>query len=146
MNDLVKGMGRALDPELDTIVAKLMKRAADTAGFLGDEANRAIAAMCNHCTRQRMLTSSSWPAARVPAIRTKAAGHIEHCVRQMGTGITMSRDIDKVIQAAIRFVREADQQARHAGRRLLYQLMHVGAIDERHLRRLLHERAPGSHG
>lgn len=142
IHDLVIGMGNCLDPELDGIIPKLLKRASESSsGFLGEEANRALAAMCAHCSPSKVLASLiAASSSRAPAVRSRAACHIEHCVKSMGTDANNLRDLGRVINVGVKFMSEPVQEARHAGRRILYHLYSLGAVEKRQLQRLLQER------
>ena len=51
----------AMDPELDHVVIVCVKKCADTAGFIADEAKRCLHAMIDHCTEQVCREGDSAP-------------------------------------------------------------------------------------
>ena len=56
LNDMIDGLGPQMDPELDTIVSQLLKRASESGtGFLGDEADRCLRSMCMSCSESKKL-------------------------------------------------------------------------------------------
>jgi len=50
LTDMVKYLKTAMDPELDHVVSVCVKKCTDTAGFIADEAKRALHAVCVHVT------------------------------------------------------------------------------------------------
>eukprot|EP00943_MAST-04B_sp_MAST-4B-sp1_P006833 g6833.t1 len=142
LNDMIDGLGPQMDPELDTIVSQLLKRASESGtGFLGDEANRCLRSMCMSCSESKALSSLlNCADNKKPQLRARAANHIEYCISQMGSRVCGARDLDRVIKRAVKFMGEGQQDTRRSGRRIMYSLHKVGAVTERQLRRLLQER------
>ena len=142
LNDMIDGLGPQMDPELDTIVSQLLKRASESGtGFLGDEANRCLRSMCMSCSESKALSALlNCADNKKPQLRARAASHIEYCISQMGSRICGARDLDRVINRAVKFMGEGQQNTRHSGRKIMYSLHKVGAVTERQLRRLLQER------
>ncbi len=142
LNDMIDGLGPLMDPELDTIVVHLLKRASESGtGFVGDEADRCLRSMCVSCSESKALSSLlNCANNKTPQVRACTAQLIEYCISQMGTRICGARDLNRLISAAVKFMGEPQQDARRAGRRIFYGLHKVGAVTERQLRRLLQER------
>ena len=142
LNDVVVGMGHYLDPELDNVIPKLLKKASESSsGFIGAEADRCLMAMCTSCTQARVLsTLMSASSSRVPVVRAKAACHIGYCVSKLGNEVCSLRELNRLVNVGVKFMGEPVQDARHAGRRLLYSLYTHGAVELRQLQRLLQER------
>ena len=138
LNDMIDGLGPQMDPELDTIVSQLLKRASESGtGFLGDEADRCLRSMCMSCSESKALSALlNCADNKKPQLRARAAHHIEYCVSQMGSRICGARDLERVISRSVKFMGEGQQATRHSGRRILYHLHKVGAVTERQLRRL----------
>jgi hypothetical protein len=135
-------MGKYLDPELETIIPKLVKKASESSsGFIGDEADKCLMSMCTSCTPSRVLSTMMATASdRVPVVRAKAAAHISYCVGKMGASVCQLRELNRLVNVGVKFMGEREQDARHAGRRLLYTLYTQGAVELRQLQRLLQER------
>ena len=142
LNDVVVVMGKELDAELDNIIPKLLKKASESSsGFIGDEADRCLMTMCTSCTQARVLsTLMSASSNRVPVVRAKAACHIGYCVSKLGSDVCTLRELNRLVNVGVKFMGEPVQDARHAGRRLLYSLYTHGAVELRQLQRLLQER------
>lgn len=47
---------RCMEPYLDNIVKVLLKKGSDTNTFISDEAENALANMCNNCLDSKVLT------------------------------------------------------------------------------------------
>jgi len=72
LTDMLKYLKTAMDPELDHVVLVCVKKSADTAGFIADEAKRAMHAMIHNCTEQRTISALiSANANKNPVIRAK---------------------------------------------------------------------------
>ena len=107
----------------------------------GDEADRCLMTMCTSCTQARVLsTLMSASSNRVPVVRAKAACHIGYCVSKLGSDVCTLRELNRLVNVGVKFMGEPVQDARHAGRRLLYSLYTHGAVELRQLQRLLQER------
>lgn len=63
LHDLFFGLGRAMDPEVDTVVPALVKKAGDTSGFLCEEADRAITCMVQNVSESRVLSALTGAAS-----------------------------------------------------------------------------------
>lgn len=50
LNELTIKMKRLLDPELDYVFGKLIKKAADTNSFITEEVKKALVALAQHCS------------------------------------------------------------------------------------------------
>jgi hypothetical protein len=142
LNDMIDGLGPLMDPELDNITVHLLKRASESGtGFVGDEADRCLRSMCVSCSESKALAALlNCSNDKTPMMRAVCAQHIEYCVSQMGSRICGARDLNRLISACVKFITEAQQEARRAGRKIFYELHRVGAVTERQLRRLLQER------
>ena len=55
----IKEMGnqlkRALDPELDIIFAKLMKKGTDANSFISEEVKKSFISVCRNCSESKLV-------------------------------------------------------------------------------------------
>ena len=80
LTDMLKYLKTAMDPELDHVVLVCVKKSADTAAFIADEAKRAMLAMIEHCTEQRTISALIHANSnKNPLIR----GKVRLCARRL---------------------------------------------------------------
>jgi hypothetical protein len=130
-----------MDVELDALAAALLKKSADSSGFLCEEADRALSAMTAHCSESRVLVALLGTSGhRSAQIRAKTAYFLDRLVTQMGPRLSQAsaaRDVERVVLSAVKFLGEGSADSRAAAKRTLHTLWRVGAVDERTLRRIL---------
>ena len=54
-------------------------------------------------------------------MRAKAACHLEYCISKIGADVCSLRELDRLVNVGVKGMR-LEQEARHAGRRMLYSL------------------------
>lgn len=141
VTDLLKGLGRGMDSEIELIAPMLMKKAADTNTFLCEEATKALTAMIQNCGGTRVLTALlGCSSHKVSSIRVKAAPWLDAAVQHLGPRVAQSRELSRVFKAAVHFTQEGREEARHAGKRLVVRLYDLKAMDDRHAAGLIDDR------
>lgn len=55
LNDMFVYLKRCVEPDLDSILKLLLKKASDTNIFISEEAEKALISMCNHCNEIKVL-------------------------------------------------------------------------------------------
>ena len=123
LTDMLKYLRTAMDPELDQVVLVCVKKSADTAGFIADEAKRAMHAMIHNCTEQR--TISALVAAnsnKNPLIRAKVAVFVAAVIETLGSRLCAMREQERLFQLVVRYLSEGNAEPRAAGKRAMLQL------------------------
>jgi hypothetical protein len=57
LSDLCEANKKLLDPEVNTVVNSLMKKAGDGNTFIHEAIDKCLAAMCQYCTISKMMTA-----------------------------------------------------------------------------------------
>jgi len=71
--ELFQCFGRRLDPEIEVLLPPMLRRSADTNGFISEEAELALLSMCKHISEAKLFPPLQAAAGhRRPEIRTKA--------------------------------------------------------------------------
>lgn len=139
--DLFAGMDRGMDGELESLMPSLIRRAADTNDFILQAAEEALTSMICNCGESRSLNALLTTAHhKNPNIRLKCALWLDRCVDKMGPRICGSKDLDRLVVQASKYMQEGSPEARHAGTRTLQRLLRIGAIDDRFLSRTIPDR------
>lgn len=138
MTDVFKGLGKGADGELEFCVPVLLKKAADTAGFIGSEAEHALDVMVEQCSESKALSALLGASRhKSPVVRLKSARWLFSVVEKLGPRMSEVRDLEGVIKAGVAFMHEGNEETRHAGKRLLLCLNAVGVLDARVADRVL---------
>lgn len=56
LNEISNKLKKMLDPELDSIFAKLIKKTLDTNSFISEEVKKSLASVCSNCNEGRVVT------------------------------------------------------------------------------------------
>ena len=132
LNDMFAGLGRGMDPELETVTPPLLKRACDTNVFLGEEAEKALVSMIRCCNENRVITALLLGIQSKNArVRAKTVSLIDKWVEHTGPRVRSCREIDRVIRAAATFLEGREPEIRSSARRIILRLHRSGALDER---------------
>lgn len=93
-------MGKHMEADLDLITPVLIKKCAESNGFIAEEANRALAAMAVSVSEGRAIGALAGCAShRNPQARAKAALHLSRALEGMGWSRVLGmRELDKVVQ------------------------------------------------
>lgn len=135
--DLFTGLGTALDPELDTMVPQLLARSADSLRILCTCASAALDRMVECCTPLRCVNSLlNCLDHRNSVVRQRVGEYLDACVEKMGSRIIGTREADRVVTAAVKLAGEGREEARRAGKAVVYRLADIGMLDERFIRSL----------
>lgn len=117
--DMWMGMGRVMDPELNLVAPMLVKRFADTNGFLSEVAEECIGTVITNASDGRCLGAFLLSASnKQPLVRAKAAAVILRCVNKFSPEkLASSRELGKLIQSLALFCQ--DRQVKRVKRRRL---------------------------
>ena len=139
VGDMCAGVRGGMDPELGGVVPALLKRAADTNGFLTESAEAALAALTAHATPSRLLNALFHAAAsKLPTVRGRAARAVEGCCAAVGSArLGQFREMPRLLTVVSRFMDEAQPETRAAGRRTMLRLVREGVVGEHQLQRAL---------
>mmetsp|Transcript_10528 Transcript_10528/g.36730 ORF Transcript_10528/g.36730 Transcript_10528/m.36730 type:complete len:1865 (-) Transcript_10528:131-5725(-) len=133
--DLFTGLGAAMDPELDTMVPELLSRSVDSLRILVSCAEAALDRMVENCTTLRCITSLlNSLDHKNSAVRTRVGEYLARCVERLGSRIIGTREADRVVQAGVKLTGEGREEARRAGKTVVYRLADIGMLDERFIR------------
>ena len=130
LNDMFAGLGRGMDPELETVTPPLLKRACDTNVFLGEEAEKALVSMIRCCNENRVITALLLGIQSKNArVRAKTVSLIDKWVEHTDRGCAAVAKCE--IRAAATFLEGREPEIRSSARRIILRLHRSGALDER---------------
>lgn len=93
-----------LDPDLDAIFSKLIKKTLDTNSFLSEEVRKALISTCSSCNEARVITllMNSHTSRAIP-IKIAIANVIENIVF---IPKVYERELEKIITILVNFLGE----------------------------------------
>jgi len=126
LSDLFAGLGRAMDVEIETVAASIVKRSADTNEFISQAADATLASMILYCSEVRVLNALLGCSMHKNQLtRLKTAVWIDRAISRIGDRISVllkSTVIDRIVATAQKYSLEGNVEARHAGIRMLQGL------------------------
>jgi len=123
LTDMVKYLKTAMDPELDHVVIVCVKKCTDTAGFIADEAKRALHAMIEHCTEPRTISALIHANSnKNPLIRGKVALFVCAIIESMGCRLCNTRELERLFPLVVHYLSEGNAEPRAAGKRAIMTL------------------------
>jgi hypothetical protein len=138
VSDLALGLGRTLDPELDTLLPVLLRKSVDTNSFLSEQARNATGQLIVHCSEQRVLNSlMNLLGNHNASIRASLAGFMDACVAHMGERVCQFRDLDRLVRVAVKCLAERSSIARDTAKQTLARLYRVRAVTDAAMQTLL---------
>ena len=128
-----------MDSELPSVVPYLLKRASDTNGFLIESAEAALDAMSVCATPSRSLNALlSSASSKLSTTRVKTAETIEATAAAVGSSrLAQFRELPRLLVAVARFMDDANQETRGAGKRTMVRLVREGVVSMQQLQRTL---------
>jgi hypothetical protein len=123
LTDMLKYLKTAMDPELDHVVIVCVKKCADTAGFIADEAKRCMHAMIQYCTEQRTISALIHANAnKNPLIRAKVATFVCAVIEAMGSRLSNTREMERLFPVVVHYLSEGNAEPRAAGKKAILEL------------------------
>lgn len=141
--EMFGSLGRHMEADLDLIVPMLIKKSAETSGFIADEANKALAAMAASVSEGRVISALSGCAThRNPTARARAALHLSRALEGMGWGrVLHMRELDRIVQVYAALNSEGLSETRSATKHglvsILREARRAGGETRERLERLL---------
>jgi hypothetical protein len=141
-------LGRHMEADLDLIAPVLIKKSAESNGFIAEEANRALAAMATSVSEGRAIGALAGCAShRNPQARAKAALHLSRALEAMGWSRVLGmRELDRVVQVFGALNSEGLSETRTATKHgllgLIREARRQGGETQERMERLLARRLP----
>jgi hypothetical protein len=142
LGDLSVGLGRGLDSELEAVMPVLVRRAVDTNIFMAVSAGKALASVIDNCGEARVLSALlSCAASKTGSVRVATAVWLDRAAAHAGSKLWGSRDLERLVLAAVAYAQAGSPEVRHAGTRTLQRLLASRLLDARTLAGLVPERS-----
>ncbi|TPX70560.1 hypothetical protein SpCBS45565_g01639 [Spizellomyces sp. 'palustris'] len=125
LHDMYMHLGKAMEADLDMTVGSLLKKVGEGNGFIVEEADRALSAMCDTVNPSRSVGSLLLFADhKNPAIRMRVASLMGRVVTgtseaQAARYIQSYGDAGKLLTALVQFLRDGLAETRNAAKRML---------------------------
>ncbi|KAK9797407.1 hypothetical protein WJX73_006943 [Symbiochloris irregularis] len=136
--DMVQAFGRALDPEVEAIVAALVKKAGEmsTAGretFLAMEASNVLSVMTDLLSVSRVAAALiACSGHKAAPVKYKAALHLDGCLQGTnGQRLSGAQGmLAKVFKAAVQLLDEGREETRVYAKRVLWATAQLSSVTE----------------
>eukprot|EP00658_Telonema_sp_P-2_P084058 TRINITY_DN9233_c0_g1_i9.p1 TRINITY_DN9233_c0_g1~~TRINITY_DN9233_c0_g1_i9.p1 ORF type:complete len:1235 (-),score=335.81 TRINITY_DN9233_c0_g1_i9:171-3875(-) len=137
--DFFEGLGRSMDPMIESTVKIMMNKMTEASGFINGEAERVLQTMVTNATDTKVLASlMSMSDHRHPIIRAKSAMFVDRCVEQIGPNLTSTGMLDKLLQVLMQYSSDSSQEARAYGKQAIGKIARIIPTEfERATRRAL---------
>ncbi|EKX33088.1 hypothetical protein GUITHDRAFT_120748 [Guillardia theta CCMP2712] len=123
LTDMLRFLKTQMDAELDNVVLVLVKKSGETAGFIADEARKAMLAMIENCSEGRTLGALLHAnSSKNPLIRAKVASYLCALVESMGPKLLNSKDLERLFPVVVQFLSEGSAEPRQAGKRAMLEI------------------------
>jgi len=141
LEDVWRGLGKTCDPELDMVAPALIKRVAESNGFLVESAEKAIYTIVENATPRKALEAFIVSSrSRNAQIRAKTATVILKVLHQMGRSINPnSRELLRVLSELPLFLQDANVETRQAGKHIVFFLLSEKIANEELLKKHIPE-------
>jgi len=114
---------KLLDPELDTVIPRLMKKYCESIKFYEEEADKALHKLTDHCSGARSLPVFTANASHKHAtIRNRSSFFINKIVANVGNRILKYKDLLKLVQGLITLAGDANGETRNYAKTTLYSI------------------------
>eukprot|EP00520_Triparma_pacifica_P017084 CAMPEP_0118642922 /NCGR_PEP_ID=MMETSP0785-20121206/6096_1 /TAXON_ID=91992 /ORGANISM="Bolidomonas pacifica, Strain CCMP 1866" /LENGTH=1505 /DNA_ID=CAMNT_0006534511 /DNA_START=76 /DNA_END=4589 /DNA_ORIENTATION=+ len=139
IGDMWLGLGRTMDPELNLVAPALLKRFADTNGFLCESADSCINIVISNASDIRCLNAFLASAGnKLPAVRAKSAAVVLRCIQRADPGkLKGSRDLVKLLGVLAQFCQDRNGETRSFGRQIAVMLIQNNIMREEKLQQAL---------
>ncbi|KAJ0411029.1 hypothetical protein ATCC90586_003631 [Pythium insidiosum] len=135
VEDVSCALGPALDPMIDTLLAVVLRRCADSNSFLSDSAAAAVRAVASHCSASRVASAlAAQASSKAVAIRREVA----RAVHVVLTGVAdPSTAAPSLLQLVGRSLEDPHNEVRDAAKQSILFLHTERRMDLNQLKRVL---------
>ena len=139
IGDMWLGLGRTMDPELNLVAPALLKRFADTNGFLCEVADGCIDTVISNASDNRCLSAFLSSAGnKAPSVRAKAAAVVLRCIQRTDPSkLATSRELEKLLATLAQFCQDRQGETRNFGRQIAVTILQNNVVDESRLQKVL---------
>ena len=92
---------RDLDPNIETVMQPLLKKATDTNHFVSEQAEKALVMVCHACTETKVFNCIQNINGRSNAIKQKVCFAYGCLIDKLGTKIKNFKDSDRLIKTIV---------------------------------------------
>lgn len=129
---------RTMDPEVDAIIAVLIKRSADSNTFVCESATSAINAVILNCSASKVVSALAVHlSSKAMPLRREVARAMHTLIVSMADSVQTSRDLAPILAIVGKCLEDSNNEVRDAAKQSILYLAYEQRIDAERLKKLL---------
>mmetsp|Transcript_38957 Transcript_38957/g.59231 ORF Transcript_38957/g.59231 Transcript_38957/m.59231 type:complete len:151 (+) Transcript_38957:4164-4616(+) len=104
---------KELDPHIDLVLSALIKKATDTNHFVSEQAEKALAMVCNACTDTKVLNSLQQINGRGNNIKQKVCACYCNLIAKIGTKLKTFKECERLVKSVVQMLSEGAIEVRN---------------------------------
>lgn len=129
---------KSMDPEVDGILAVLIKRSTDSNTFVCESATSSITSVILHCSPSKVVSALGVHlSSKAVPVRREVARAVHTLIVSMADQVQTSKDLSTIVAIVGRCLEDSNNEVRDAAKQSVLYLYHEQRIDAERLKKLL---------
>lgn len=129
---------KAMDPEVDAILAMLIKRSADSNTFVCESATSSINSVILHCSASKVVNALAVHlSSKAVPLRREVARSMHTLIVSMADQVTTSKDLGTILNIVGKCLEDSNNEVRDAAKQSILYLCYEQRLDAEKLKRML---------
>lgn len=129
---------KAMDPEVDAILAMLIKRSADSNTFVCESATSSINSVILHCSASKVVNALAVHlSSKAVPLRREVARAMHTLIVSMADQVTTSKDLGTILNIVGKCLEDSNNEVRDAAKQSILYLCYEQRLDAEKLKRML---------
>lgn len=137
LTEMCQELKKQLDPELETILSKLIKKGADTNTFISEEVKKALIAICQNCSEGRIISVLlNLSGLKAVASKANVCLCMETVIEAQEVRFAQVRDYDKAIVCLGNYLLDGALEVRNAAKKA-FSVLVANAMNRADIEKIL---------
>lgn len=129
---------KAMDPEVDAILAMLIKRSADSNTFVCESATSSINSVILHCSASKVVNALAVHlGSKAVPLRREVARAMHTLIVSMADQVTTSKDLGTILNIVGKCLEDSNNEVRDAAKQSILYLCYEQRLDAEKLKRMM---------
>lgn len=138
LTEMCQELKKQLDPELESIISKLIKKGSDTNVFIAEEVKKGLVAVCQNCSEARIISVLiNLTGLKASQIKTNICLCIETMIERHETKFSQVRDYDKAVYLLANYMLDGALEVRIAAKKAFGTLL-AHSISRTEIEKIVH--------
>ncbi|TYZ59701.1 hypothetical protein PybrP1_007918 [[Pythium] brassicae (nom. inval.)] len=138
LDSLCSCFQKAMDPEVDGIIAVLIKRSTDSNAFVCESATSSVTSVILHCSPSKVVGALAVHlSSKAVPVRREVARAVHTLIVSMADQVQTSKDLSTIVGIVGRCLEDSNNEVRDAAKQSILYLSHEQRIDAERLKKLL---------